>query len=374
MTQQDITWVRAGQVFDGVTLYDGAVVGIAGGAVRKLATAADVAGTHVTPIQGLITPGFVDLQVNGGGGVLFNTTPTAAGIADIAAAHRKLGTTQILPTVITDSPEVLERAADAVLQAPGCLGLHIEGPHISVPRRGTHAVEHIRPLDERTFQVVERLRARDIPVMLTLAPEAATGAQIARLANTGAVVSIGHSDATAQDARAALSDGATCFTHLFNAMSPMLNRAPGVVGAAINSNAYAGIICDGIHVADEMVALAIRARPVADKMFIVSDAMPTVGGPDHFDLYGKRIHLENGALVNDQGGLAGAHVTMLQSYVRLVSTLGIAQETALRMCHTVPLDVMFGANRERQSLIGMDACDVMVIAPDGQFTWLNALT
>ena len=184
-------------------------------------------------------------------------------------------------------------------------------------------------------------------------------AQISELAATGAIVSLGHTDATAQQTRAALAAGASCFTHLFNAMSPMVHRMPGVVGAAINSTAFAGIICDGIHVADEMVGLAIRARPVADTTFLVSDAMPTVGGPDHFHLYGQEVHLVDGRLLNAQGSLAGAHVTMAESVARLVNSAGVDKAAALRMAFTVPARVIGRPDLAR--VAGRDAEDLLVL-------------
>ncbi len=325
-------------IFDGTALRKG-VAEIEGGRVVALHTLAGPA----RKVAGVLSPGFVDLQVNGGGDVLLNTTPTVAGMQAIAAAHRRYGTVAILPTVITDTPDVLDAVAEAALAAhglPGILGLHIEGPHISVARRGTHKAEYVRPLDARTFGVVRRLRAAGLPVMITLAPEAVAPGQVAELAALGAVVSIGHSDASADQVRTLLAEGARCFTHLFNAMSPMLNRAAGVTGACINSTAYAGIICDGIHVADEMVGLALRARPVADTTFLVSDAMSTVGGSDRFTLYGNEIRVENGRLVNAEGSLAGAHVTMAESVKRLIEVVGVAPEAALRMATTIPRRVM----------------------------------
>lgn len=340
----DCIWIRPDGVFDGARLHRAMALCLsAGRVVEGDAGIEPPAGTKVTRIAGLVTPGFVDLQVNGGGDILINREPTPEAMFDVAAAHHRLGTVAILPTVITDAPEVLEAAAGAALSAVGrggVAGLHIEGPHIAEARRGTHAARHIRPLDDRTVALVERLRQADVPVMITLAPEAADPDRIARLAASGAVVSLGHTDATAEETRAALGAGAGCFTHLFNAMSPMLNRAPGVVGAAINSEAHSGIICDGIHVADEMVALALRARPVPDRMFLVSDAMPTVGGSDRFRLYDMEIRLRDGRLVNSEGSLAGAHVTVAQSVARLVRVLGVAPETALRMAVTVPSRLM----------------------------------
>ncbi len=337
-------WLCPDQVFDGVSLRQGVALAISGGVVEALWPVASLPPkAHRERLRGTLTPGYLDLQVNGGGGMLLNGSPTPEAILAIAAAHRRYGTIGILPTVITDSPDVLDRAVAALTEvwgAEGVLGLHIEGPHISVARKGTHAAEFIRPLDSRTLGHVASLRQRDIPVMITLAPEATRPGQIAQLAATGAVVSIGHSDATAEVVRAALAEGATCFTHLFNAMSPLVNRAPGVTGAAINSTAYAGVICDGHHVADELVGMAVRARPVADRMFFVSDAMPTVGGPDRFSLYGREIRLLDGKLVNTDGSLAGAHVTMAESVARAINVLGLPIDLVLRMAVTVPAAVI----------------------------------
>ncbi len=352
-------WIIPDAVFDGQRLHRGMCV--LADDTKILATEMALpAGATGQRVEGIITPGFVDLQVNGGGGVLLNYDPTAQGMAAIAAAHRKFGTVAILPTVITDAPEVLAAVVDAALGAQGMdgiAGLHIEGPHIAEARRGTHAARFIRPLDDGTIAQVTKLRAAGIAVMITVAPEAAAPAQIAKLRQTGAIVSIGHTDGSAALTRTALDAGATCFTHLFNAMSPMLNRAPGVVGAAINSDAYAGVICDGIHVADEMLGLALRARPVSDRMFLVSDAMPTVGGPDHFNLYGQTISLKNGELVNEEGSLAGAHVTQLEGVARLISEVGISPEAALRMAITVPADLM--VLPQLATLVGRRVSDVI---------------
>jgi N-acetylglucosamine-6-phosphate deacetylase len=337
-------WLCPDQVFDGAVLRRGMALAMSGGVVEALVPIAALPPkVHRERLRGTVTAGYLDLQVNGGGGALLNASPTPDTMMAIAAAHRRFGTVGILPTVITDAPAVLDAAVTAMLAVwghQGILGLHIEGPHISIARRGTHAAAFIRPLDDRTIAQVATLRQQGIPVMITLAPEATIAGQIAALVATGAVVSIGHSDATAEAVRAALAEGASCFTHLFNAMSPLVNRAPGVTGAAINSVAYAGIICDGHHVADEVVAMAVRARPVPDRMFLVSDAMPTVGGPDHFDLYGQTIQLVGGTLVNADGSLAGAHVTMADSVTRAINLLGLSPETVLKMAVTVPAHVI----------------------------------
>ena len=366
MTHPSPLWLCPDQVFDGQSLLAGMAVCVQAGKVVALRRLADLPeGAERRAVAGILTAGYLDLQVNGGGGALVNNDPTVAAMQTIAAAHRRFGTVGVLPTVITDAPEVLAAAVEAAIAAKGMqgiLGLHIEGPHISLPRRGTHAVEYVRPLDKATIAHVARLRAEGVRVKITLAPEAVQRGQIAELVALGAIVSLGHTDTTAEAVQAALAEGATCFTHLFNAMSPMLNRAPGVTGAAINSDAYCGFICDGHHVADAMLGLAIRARPVADRMFLVSDAMATVGGGDRFWLYGREIRLVDGMLVNAEGSLAGAHVTMAESVARLVRVLGIAPEAALRMAVTVPAELI-GAP-ELAQIVGRGLDDLLVLGAD----------
>ena len=287
----------------------------------------------------LICPPFTDLQVNGGGGVMVNSDPTPEALIAIAQVHRRCGTGTILPTVITDRVEVMEAAAYAALaQKDHTLigGLHIEGPHISPQRRGTHDATYIRPLDEATVTLVEAVRAQGLRVLLTLAPEHASADLLARLVACGALVSGGHSAATAKQTQAALDAGLGCFTHLYNAMPAMTSRAPGILGAALNSTAYAGIIVDGIHVDWDMVRIALRARPAANLTFAVSDAMATVGGPDSFTLYGQTITVREGALINAEGSLAGAHIDLRQSLANLVEAVGLTLEEAMPMVTDTP--------------------------------------
>lgn len=361
-------WVRPQNVFDDGRLIDGVAVAIAQGTISAVVPFDEVpTSAPVHDFDGILAPGFVDLQVNGGGGALLNDRPTKETMFTIARAHRAFGTTALLPTVITDSPEVLDLAVEAVIDAMGqngVQGLHIEGPHISVDQRGTHKAEFVRALDHRTIDQIARLRAVDIPVLITLAPDVVAPEDIRRIADLGAVVSIGHSMASAEIARQALDAGATCFTHLFNAMPPMAGRKPGVAGAAINSGAYVGIICDGVHVEDEMVGMAIRARPRPDRMFLVSDAMPTVGGPSEFDLYGTKVRLVNNRLVNSEGSLAGAHTTQGHSVKRLVESVGISPEDALRMAITIPGNVM-GLSLDR--LQGTGTGNVLCLEDDMSF-------
>ncbi len=357
------TWHTGSAIFDGKNLKDGCAIFIEEGQVSDLETLDDIpAGAQVKTHDGIISPGFFDVQVNGGGGVLLNAAPTVAGVEKILAAHRKLGTTAILPTVITDHPSVTEAAADACLTArdlPGMMGIHIEGPHISTAKRGTHDKGFLRDLDSRTLQLVERFRSNELPVLITVAPEAATPAQVSQLVEMGAVVSIGHSNASADDAQGLLNAGASCFTHLFNAMSQMEGRAPGVVGAAIGSDAWCSIIADGIHVDPAMVLLSFRARPTKDRMIAISDAMPTVGGANSFRLYEMDISLKDGRLVNTDGALAGAHLTVLGAIRNLVS-YGLPLDEALRTGRHNPAQMMgLGAEME---LIGSQASDLLVLS------------
>ncbi|HSG95927.1 MAG TPA: N-acetylglucosamine-6-phosphate deacetylase, partial [Afifellaceae bacterium] len=241
-------------IFDGEAFIDGQAVLVEDGAVAALCPASEAvdAGIVVELKGGVLAPGFIDVQVNGGGGVLFNATPTADGVGVIADAHRPFGATSILPTLITDTPERTRTAAAAVKDAiaagtSGCLGIHLEGPFIAPTRKGAHDGGHIRPMTDRD---VEFLLGLEIDtVLVTLAPEIVPPEKIRRLADAGIIVSLGHSDATYEDVARAVDAGARGVTHLFNAMSPLGHRSPGMVGAALElGNLWCGIIADGHHV------------------------------------------------------------------------------------------------------------------------------
>jgi len=332
--------ISADLIWPDGTLRPGLAVRLQRGAVASVGPlGADRPDGHVH----LLMPGATDLQVNGGGGVLFNADPTPEGLAAIRAAHHALGTHAILPTVITDAPEVMEAAADALIAVrgtPGIAGIHIEGPHLAPERRGTHDAAHVRPLDQRTLRVLERLRGEGVPVLLTLAPERADPALLAQAAALGVVLSAGHSSATAAEAEAGFAAGVTMATHLFNAMPPLHHREPGLAGAAILSESFIGLIPDGIHVDWRMLRLALAARPRPGRCFIVSDAMPTVGGPPAFTLYGRRIELRDGRLVNAEGALAGAHVDMITGLARLHRQGGVALDVCIGMATDVPRAAM----------------------------------
>ena len=359
-------WCVPTALFDGVDLRRGAALRFVDGVARDIADASSLAASAIRhDVNGTVTPGLFDLQINGGGGTLLNIDGSPEGLRNVAQAHRRLGTAFWLPTVITDAPERIEAVARGVMEVGerfGVRGIHIEGPHLNPARRGTHAERFIRPLDDRTRDLLRLLRRHDVRVLLTLAPEMVAAGDIAELVAMGVKVSIGHSDADSATARRALDEGACSFTHLYNAMSPMTGREPGVVGTAINSAAYCGIICDGIHVADDMVGLAVRARPVADRMVLVSDAMPTVGGPPSFDLYGRTIHVQEGRLVNAEGALAGAHVSLLECVQRMVHVVGCDVEEVLRMAWTNPcrlLDIP-----ERIDIRKLAVTDFMLLGND----------
>lgn len=338
-------WLVPERLFDGETLDTGRAVRIVAGRIDDLHPVAE-AGRDDLPVwrtNGLASPGFFDVQVNGGGGVMVNGTPTADGLRAIAAAHRPGGTMAILPTLITDAPEVMEKAVSAVIAAvgrDGIVGVHLEGPHISVARKGAHNPRFIRPIDDDTLSCVRRLRAANVPVLLTLAPECVPPGTIASLRAMGVVVSLGHTAADAATTRAAIAEGARAVTHLYNAMTPITSREPGVVGAALDSDLYCGFIADGHHVDDAVLRLAIRSRPMVGRMVLVSDAMSTWNGPDHFTLYGETIRLDGGKLVNSIGSLAGVHTDMATSLRRLVDVVGVPLEDALKMATANPSRLM----------------------------------
>lgn len=363
-------WLIPTRLFDGRTLHAAMAARVVNGVVAGISPVAEIPhGAVVNTLNGTLSPSFFDIQINGGGGVLFNTSPHRDGLKTIANAHHKFGTKHWLPTVITDAPEVMDAAVSAVLDCFGefgVAGIHIEGPHIAMVRKGTHKPGFIRPFDAQTMAQLKRLRARGIPVLLTLAPEGVTRAQVAEIVAMGVTVSIGHSDASATEVKALLTEGVTLFTHLFNAMSQMESRAPGVVGAAINSHAYCSIIADGLHVDPAMLALACRARPLPDHMILVTDAMPTVGGSDQFILYDEAVHLKDGRLINAQGALAGAHTTIPEGIATL-RTAGVSLEDALRMATRNPAKLM-RLDGHIGRLIGSETSDLILMSDTGSIS------
>jgi len=280
----------------------------------------------------VLAPGYVDLQVNGGGGRMLNDAPTRDTIAAIADAHADMGSTTILPTLISGSWST-RRDLLACLGSDG-LG-HVEGPFFAPSRRGIHPAAAIAAPDEADLAQLSR------PVMLTLAPDIVTPAQVARLVKAGAIVFIGHTEASYAQARAALDAGASGFTHLYNAMSQMTGRGPGAVGAALDHpSAYAGIIVDGHHVHPASIRIAFAALGPG-RLFLVSDAMATAASMVRaFTLYGELIRLVDGRLTNADGTLAGAHLTLAEAVRNAVNLVGIAPKDALRMATATPAEVL----------------------------------
>ncbi|WP_018183571.1 N-acetylglucosamine-6-phosphate deacetylase [Kaistia granuli] len=294
---------------------------------------------------GLLAPGFIDLQVNGGGGALLNSAATIDGIRTICTAHARYGTTALLPTLITDTPAVTEAAIAATRDAiaagvPGCLGVHLEGPHLSVARKGAHNPGFIRTMDEADL---ERLTSTGLEhVLTTVAAETVPPEQIARLTEAGVHVAIGHSDAPYETAMAAFNAGARGVTHLFNAMSQLGHRSPGVVGAALDSSdSWCGIIPDGLHVHPAAIANALRAKRAPGRIFIVTDAMSTVGTTmTEFELNGRIIQRQGGKLTLDDGTLAGSDLDMIGAIRFMTGTVGIGLDETLRMASLYPAQFM----------------------------------
>jgi len=298
---------------------------------------------------GLLAPGFIDVQVNGGGGVLFNDDPSVETIAAIGRAHRRFGTTGFLPTVISDDLSVVARAIDAVRRAiaqsvPGIIGIHIEGPFINPARKGVHDETKIRTLDDDAVRLLTSLGSG--PTLVTLAPELTTAEVIGRLTATGIVISAGHTNATYDEMRTAFASGVTAVTHLFNAMSPLTSRAPGVVGAALeDQTSWCGLIVDGHHVDPAVLRLALKCKP-RSKFMLVTDAMPTVGASAaSFQLQGRTITVKDGVCVAPDGTLAGAHLDMALAVRNTVKLLGVSLADALVMASTNPAQFLGLADR-----------------------------
>jgi N-acetylglucosamine-6-phosphate deacetylase len=288
----------------------------------------------------LLLPGFIDTQVNGGGGVLFNDEPTVATIRRMGAAHRKFGTTGFLPTLISDDLSVVERAIDAVAAAvregvPGVLGIHLEGPFLSPARKGVHNAEKFRQIDARALELLTSLK--NAKTLVTLAPEMTTPEMIGKLTEAGVIVAAGHTNASYDDIIQAYAHGLTGFTHLFNAMSPLTGREPGVVGAALsNPDSYCGIIVDARHVHPQTLKLALRCKP-HDRFMLVTDGLANVGtNEDSFKLLNATIRIKDGVYVDENGTLAGSALDMRQAVRNAMTYLGVDLGDALSMASAAP--------------------------------------
>lgn len=313
---------------------------------------------------GWLMPGFIDAQVNGGGGVLFNNTPTVEALGAIARAHRRFGTTGLLPTLISDDASVMKQAIAATQQAiaqgvPGILGIHLEGPYLAPSRKGTHDAGKFRVPDAEEIAMATSLG--NGVTLITLAPERVPEQTIRELVARGAVVVAGHTAATYEEARAGLDAGLRGFTHLYNAMSPLQGREPGAVGAALeDADSWCGVIVDGVHVHPASLRVALAAKP-RGKIFLVTDAMPMVGADDPaFVLYGETITAKDGVVRNAAGALAGSALDMATAVRNSVNLLGLPLEEAARMASTWPAEFL-GLGETHGSIAPGYAADLVLM-------------
>jgi N-acetylglucosamine-6-phosphate deacetylase len=345
-----------------VLLADGRILDIVAPSERRVRRAErrDLGGQ-------LLLPGFIDSQVNGGGGVLFNDAPSVESIRAIGRAHRRFGTTGFLPTLISTDPDIMTRAIAAVRGAieagvPGVLGIHIEGPYLSLARKGVHDPAKLRELDASALGLLTSLRGGR--TLVTLAPEVTTPQIIEKLVAAGVVVSAGHTNATYAEISIALRHGLTGFTHLFNAMSQLTGREPGAVGAALEDpTSWCGIIVDGAHTDPVVLRIALRCKP-HDRFMLVTDAMPSVGtNNDSFELQGRRITVSGSTCLDEDGRLAGSNIDMATCVRNAISMLGLSLPEAVRMASQGPAEFLGLAHDTGRIAPGLRAD--LVLADEG---------
>ncbi|NBD07660.1 N-acetylglucosamine-6-phosphate deacetylase [Corallococcus silvisoli] len=371
-----LTVLQGARVFTGDMCLEGHAVVIEGDTVRAIVPMSSVpasATVHTLPGDTVLAPGFIDVQVNGAGGVLFNDTPTVEAALAIASAMRTCGTTALLPTFITDDPSRMREACEAALTATaqsdgGVLGIHLEGPFISRERAGVHAPSFIRAPDPRDVDYLtalpRRFAAHGGRVLMTLAPECVDDATLRRLVTSGVVLSAGHTAATSERTTQALATGVRGFTHLFNAMPPVLNRQPGpIVAALTHDDAWCGVIADGVHVHADNLRLLLKVKPPG-KVFLVTDAMPPVGTPvTSFTLQGRTILRRHGRLETEDGTLAGADIDLTAAVRHCVHALGVPLEEALRMASLHPA-AFLGVHGHRGRVAPGHRADLVLLKPD----------
>jgi N-acetylglucosamine-6-phosphate deacetylase len=366
--------IAADFVFDGSAVHRNAAIVIGNDRVTAIVPRADLPKTIPTralPAGLWLAPGFIDVQVNGGGDVLFNDRPTPESIRAIAAAHRRFGTTSFLPTLISDTPEKMKDAIEAVTAAdePGALGIHLEGPFLSPQKPGVHDPRNFRSPTVEDDALI--LAPRPGVTLVTLAPECVPEGFVRQLAHAGIRVSLGHSMATYAQTKAAIAEGLTGFTHLFNAMRQLESREPGPIAAALEApGVFFGMIVDGIHVDPAMLRLALRG---AAQPMLVTDAMPPVGGRrTTFMLSGDEITVWNGRCLRSDGTLAGAALTMADAVRNCVEQLGVPIETALRFASANPARFL-GLDKELGRLAPGYRADIVAFDPttiDVVGTWV----
>jgi N-acetylglucosamine-6-phosphate deacetylase len=341
--------LKAARIYDGAVMRENFAVIVNGDKIIEVLPAAKVPKDMTVEDLGggILAPGFIDVQVNGGGGALMNDNPTLDTVKRIAESHRKFGTTGLLPTVITDDQKVIDQAVSAVQAAiknkmPGILGIHMEGPFLDVTRKGAHPAHFIRAITESDVRRIADIKCG--VVMLTLAPNRVPPGFIAELSKNGVLISLGHAEATIGDVQPALDAGASAFTHIYNAMSQLTGREPGMVGACLGDpTSFCGVIVDGLHVSEVALKVLFAAKP-KNRIMLITDAMPpAAGGPDRFELQGRVAHRMGNKLQLQDGTLAGSIVTMDEAVRRSVE-LGVGLEDALRMASTIPAHFLHKEN------------------------------
>ena len=375
-----LTAFRGAAVFDGSRLLPDHALLVDGGIARPVPLTALPPDCDCRDLNGgTLMPGFVDLQVNGGGGVMFNDAPTPATLDTIAQAHRALGTRYLLPTLITDRPEATAAAISATAEAiasgvPGILGLHLEGPHLDVARKGAHDAALIREMTGADLDLL--LRAADLlpNLLVTLAPESVSMAQIEALDRAGVIVFLGHSDTDYDTALLAQTAGARGVTHLFNAMSQLGSRSPGLVGAALDCGGLsAGLIADGIHVHPATIRRALAAKAGPGALFLVTDAMACAGSDiPGFTLNGRPVSRRNGRLELSDGTLAGADLSMAQALEVMMTDVGDAPEMALARATSIPAAILNAPGQAGQ--LPAPVGDVIYLAADFTVRGVEALS
>ncbi|TGT83892.1 MULTISPECIES: N-acetylglucosamine-6-phosphate deacetylase [unclassified Mesorhizobium] len=360
------------RIFDGDDWHEGAALVVRDGLVEAMLPQGALPGDirAIDTGGGMLVPGFVDIQVNGGGGVMLNDHPDVASIETICRAHAPFGTTALLPTLITDTPAITAAAiaageAAALQKVPGFLGLHLEGPHLSIARKGAHDPALIRPMTDADQAMLMAAR-RKLPVLLTtIAPESVDPARVTALAKAGIVVSLGHSDTGHATAKAFAEAGASVVTHLFNAMSQIGNREPGLAGAAIDIGTLsAGLIADGIHVHPATIRIALDAKQGPGRIVLVTDAMATIGTDmTSFTLNGRTIYRKDGSLRLADGTLAGADLDMISAIRFMHRTVGLELSEALRMASLYPAQAIGQSHRLGRFANGT-AADIVALSDD----------
>jgi N-acetylglucosamine-6-phosphate deacetylase len=349
----DVHRFTNGHVVVADTVWRGAEIVVSGERIAAIRPLDGEAGDAVDLDGGWLMPGFIDTQVNGGGGVLFNDETNVAGVRAIAEAHARYGTTALLPTLISDTPDRIALALDAVDEAiaagvPGVVGVHIEGPWLNVARKGIHDPTRFRLLDAEMIALLTRPRRGK--VMVTLAPELAHIDDIATLTAAGVLVSAGHTEVGYDGALAAFDAGLSGITHLFNAMPAMVQRTPGLVGAALDDpRPWCGLIADGVHVAPAVLRIALRARGI-ERMMLVTDAMSSVGAEvKDFVLQGRQIRVRDGICSYEDGTLAGSDLDMAAAVANAMGMLGLEPAVAAQLAAGNPA-AFLGLAAERGTL------------------------